>query len=81
MMTRANSVGAAAGSLAVGLYSLPRSPSGLRVNHLAGDLARGVGGREAGVAARVVDDFGHLVFGEPVVAGDLDVEVELVGGA
>ena len=49
--------------------------------HLAGDLAGGVGGGEAGIAAGVVNDFGDLVFGKPVVAGDLEVERELVGGA
>ena len=51
------------------------------VKHLAGDPAGGVGGGEAGVTAGVVDDLGDLVLGQPVVAGDLDVEPQLVGGA
>src|SRR5688572_3424054 len=57
------------------------SPSLLCVKHLARDLACGVGGGKARVTAGVVDDFGDLVLGEPVVAGDLDVERQLVGGA
>src|SRR6202022_1262159 len=54
------------------------TPSRCRVSlqHLAGDPASGVGGGEAGVAAGVVDDLSDLVLGQPVVAGDLDVELE-----
>lgn len=55
--------------------------SRVRIKHLAGDPARGVGRGEAGVTAGVIDDFGDLIFGESVVAGDLHVRLELVGGA
>src|SRR3954466_4256056 len=37
--------------------------------------------REAGITAGVVDDFGDLVFGEPVVPSDLNVEFEFVSRA
>src|SRR6202011_982252 len=71
--------------LLVGSASAPAvtTPSRCRVSlqHLAGDPASGVGGGEAGVAAGVVDDLSDLVLGQPVVAGDLDVELELFGGA
>src|SRR5262245_36757634 len=52
-----------------------------RVERLASDPAGGVGGGEAGIAAGVVDDFGDLVVGKPVVACDLHVELEFIGCA
>lgn len=55
--------------------------SRVRIKHLAGDPARGVGRGEAGVTAGVIDDFGDLILAESVVAGDLHVGLELVGGA
>src|SRR6476660_6857638 len=66
-----------------GASTVSRSRTRSRVSgeHLARDPACGVAGREAGVAAGVVDDFGDLVLRQPVVAGDLHVKLELVGGA